>query len=331
VQDNLIEKYINEIKSELKEYNNFKNVNIVGKIILYKKDIEENINNILLKIKNLFNIKNDQANISNNKYEEKIKSLNNDINHLKDEKNSLEKQINELRNINNKLYEDNTKLNNKIKESDIQNKQLLNIIKELDEKILSYNPKLRRDKSNRLSYDQNKLLNIYKTIIINVIKEKYLSLFQSEIQKFNKKVRSTLEDFKKNTESNIEKKLTTKPKEEKKIENLQICEMKDLKYLKINNNNNKYAQKVIKTEPNERNSNFKNKNNMTKRNLNKKTYKKKLSDSFDYHLKNVSSTPLKSVTNNISTYKKKRLSPCKRTIENNPSTRNIFKKKINKK
>ena len=346
MQDNLIEKYINEIKSELKEYNNFKNVNIVGKIILYKKDIEENINDILLKIKNLFNIKNEKANISNNKYEEEIKRLNNDINQLKDENKSLDKEINELRIINYKLYEDNTKLNNKIEECDIQNKQLLNKMKEQEknkqkennkldnikkqDKILNYNLKEKRVKSNRPSYDQNKLLNIYKTTIINVLKEKYSSLLQSEIEKYNKNVHSTLEDIKKNIESNIAKKLTSKPKEEKKIENLKIYEVKDLMYHKINNKN-KHPQKITKTEPNERNSNFKNKNNMKKKNLDKKIdCKKKLLDLLDSHKKDLS-TPLKGVFNNKSVNKIKRLTPSKKVIVNNPSMRNIYKKKNVKK
>ncbi len=349
VQDNLIEKYINEIKSELKEYNNLKNINIIDGIILNKKDVEENITDILLKIKNLFNIKYEQANISNNKYEEEIKRLNNDINQLKDENKSLDKEINELRIINYKLYEDNTKLNNKIEECDKQNKNLLNKMKEQEknkqkennklnnnkkqDKIIKYNNynlKERRDKSNIPSYDQNKLLNIYKTTIINVLKEKYSSLLQSEIEKYNKKVHSTLEDIKKNIESNIAKKLTTKPKEEKKIENLKICEVKDLMYHKINNKN-KHPQKITKTEPNERNSNFKNKNNTGKKNLDKKIdCKKKLLDLLDSHKKDLS-TPLKGVFNNKSVNKIKRLTPSKKVIVNNPSMRNIYKKKNVKK
>ena len=335
MEDNLIEKYINEIKSELKEYNNLKNVNIVGDMILYNNNMEENINDILLKIKNLFNIKYDKANISNNKYEEKIKSLNNDINQLKDEKKSLDNEINELRIINHKLYEDNIKLSNKIKEQEQEQEQEKNKQKEnnklnnskKEDKTLSYNPYVRRDKSNRSSYDQNKLLNIYKTTIINVLKEKYSSLFKSEIEKYNKNVHSTLEDIKKNIESNIAKKLTIKPKEEKKFEKLKIDEMKDLMYVKINNNN-KYAKKNIKTESNERNSNFRNKNNMGKKNLDKKKDdKKKISDLYDSKKKDLSTGGYK----NKSTNRNKRFSPCEKVLPNNPSMININKKKNAKK
>ena len=336
MEDNLIEKYINEIKSELKEYNNLKNVNIVGDMILSNNNIEENINDILLKIKNLFNIKYDKANISNNKYEEKIKRLNNDINQLKDEKKSLDNEINELRIINHKLYEDNIKLSNKIKEQEQEQEQEKNKQKEnnklnnskKEDKTLSYNPYVRRDKSNRSSYDQNKLLNIYKTTIINVLKEKYSSLFKSEIEKYNKNFHSTLEDIKKNIESNIAKKLTIKPKEEKKFEKLKIDEMKDLMYVKINNNN-KYAKKNIKTESNERNSNFRNKNNMGKKNLDKKKDdKKKISDLYDSKKKDLSTGGYKK---NKSTNRNKRFSPYKKVLPNNPSMININKKKNPKK